>query len=366
MPCCYTWRHGVEVLFYIERALWMAAVLAEVLVVVRLFREGLVPRYPFFTAFLVALAIGSVVLMQADIKSRGYAQAYRICELILFVFRVGVAAELYEQICKHFPGIGVFRAGLAGILILLAGFLAVFTFRPNLVHQWGVPADDSANYPALSGRDLFRRLPSHLDLPALCPEHPATLPAQCLDPLDYRDDLLRASGAGYLAALLAGAGKVVLPINCAMLAVDIGCFVAWFWLMRRSGEEPPDFRRLSLDQVEAVERYNRTLLETVRSLPGEISARQAEIETLFYVARGHINASGMPAAEPSQIKQGSFRDCRSRQKGPEAPILLRCHGQRAEFSSRADFVSQAVYVAEVTVPVLPPQSFGRWPKSLPY
>ncbi len=276
MPCCYTWRHGVEVLFYIERALWAVAVLAEALVLFRLFREGLIPRYPFFTAFLVALVIGSVVLMLPDIKSRGYAQAYRIVELILFVFRVGVAAELYEQICKHFPGIGVFRAGMAGILILMAGFLAVFTFRPNLVHQWAFPQTIVIiilRYQGeiFSGAFLLTWIFLRFVLSIRQPYRPNVLTHWTIATIYFG-----ASGAAYVAGLLTGGGMALLPINCAMLAVDIGCFVAWFRLMRRSGEEPPDFRRLSLDQVEAVERYNRTLLETVRSLPGEISARQAE------------------------------------------------------------------------------------------
>jgi len=33
---------------------------------------------------------------------------FRICTMIIFVFRLGVAAELYEHICEHFPGIGDF------------------------------------------------------------------------------------------------------------------------------------------------------------------------------------------------------------------------------------------------------------------
>ena len=204
MPCCYTWRHGVEVLFSIERALWMAAVLAEALVLVRLFREGLVRRYPFFTAFLVALVIGSVVLMQTDIKSRGYAQAYRICELILFVFRLGVAAELYEQICKHFPGIGVFRAGMAGVLILLAGLLAVFTFRPNLVHQWAFPQTIVMvilrfQGEIFSGAFLLTWIFLRFVLSIRQPFRPNVLTHWTIATIYFG-----ASGAAYLAALLAG------------------------------------------------------------------------------------------------------------------------------------------------------------------
>jgi hypothetical protein len=268
--------HGVEPFFYIERALWIAAVLAEALVLVRLFREGLIRSYPFFAGFLMALIIGSLVMMQFDIKGRGYAEAYRICELILFIFRLGVAAELYERICEHFPGIGIFRAGMAAVLIALAAFVAVFTFRPNLADQWAFPQTIMwvvLRYQGeiFGGAFVLTWIFLRFVLSVRQPFRPNVLTHWTIATIYFG-----ASGAAYLAFLLAGGGKAVFPINSAMLALDLGCFFAWFRLMRRSGEELPAFGRLSPNQVEAVERYNRALLETVRSLPGEISARQAE------------------------------------------------------------------------------------------
>jgi hypothetical protein len=268
--------HGVELLFSIERALWIGAVCAEVLVLARLFREGLIRKYPFFAGFLVALVIGSLVLLRFPIKSRGYAEAYRIVELILFVFRLGVAAELYERICEHFPGIGIFRAGMAAILVLLATFVAVFTFRPNLAAQWAFPQTIVVvvlRYQGeiFGGALVLTWIFLRFVLSIRQPFRPNVLTHWTIATVYFG-----ASGAAYLAILLTGGGNVILPIACAMLTVDLACFVAWFRLMRRSGEELPAFRRLSPDQVEAVEHYNRELMETVRSLPGEISARQAE------------------------------------------------------------------------------------------
>ena len=268
--------HGVEPFFYIERALWIAAVFAEVLVLVRLFREGLIRSYPFFVGFLMALVIGSLVMMQFAIKSRGYAEAYRICELILFVFRVGVAAELYERICEHFPGIGIFRAGMAAVLISLAAFVAVFTVHPNLADQWAFPQTVILvilRYQGeiFGGALVLTWIFLRFVLSIRQPFRPNILNHWTIATIYFG-----ASGAAYLAVLLTGGGKATFPIGCAMLTVDLGCFFAWFRLMRRSGEQLPAFRRLSPDQVEAVEQYNRELMETVRSLPGEVSGRQAE------------------------------------------------------------------------------------------
>jgi len=268
--------HGVELFFSIERALWIAAVFAEVLVLVRLFREGLIRSYPFFSWFLMALVIGSLVMMQFAIKTRGYAEAYRICELILFVFRLGVAAELYERICEHFPGIGIFRAGMAAVLISMAAFVAVFTVRPNLVDQWSFPQTIAWVVLRFQGEIFGGALVlTWIFLRFVLSIHQPFRP-NVLSHWTIATVYFAASGAAYLAILLSCGGKAVFPINSAMLVVDLGCFFAWFRLMRRSGEELPAFRRLSPNQVEAVEHYNRELMETVTSLPSEISARQAE------------------------------------------------------------------------------------------
>ncbi len=269
-------RHGVELFLSIERILWIAAVLAEAGVVVRLFREGLLGRYPLFAMFLTAEVICNVVLMQVDVRSRSYAEAYRSGMLFMTVFRLGVAAELYERICKHFPGIGWFRAGMAAILALLAGLAAVFTFRPNLVGQWAFPQTRMIVVLRFQG-EIFAAVLAltwiflYFVLSIRQPFRPNVLTHWSIAAIYFG-----ASGAANLAGLITGGGKAVFPINCALLAVDLGCYFAWFRLMRRAGEELPAFRRLSPDQVQAVEQYNRELLHAVRSLPGEISARPAE------------------------------------------------------------------------------------------
>jgi hypothetical protein len=266
----------VELLLSIQRVLWAAALLAETLVAVRLLWEGLLQRYPLFAAFLTVDIINSVVLFQIDFRSRGYAEAFRICTIVSFMFRLGVAAELYEHICGHFPGIGKFRVGLAAVLVLLAALLAVFTFRPNLVDQWLFPRtiavviqrfQDEICAAVFALMWIFLRFVLSIRQP---------FQPNVLNHWRIATIYFGVSGAGYLAILLTGGARTVVLINSAMLAAQLGCFVAWVHLMRRSGEELPDFRRLSPDQVQAVEQYNRELLRTVTSLPGEVSARQAE------------------------------------------------------------------------------------------
>lgn len=266
----------MELFFPIERVLWVASMLAEALVVMRFVQLGLLRKYPLFLAFLTAELIAAVVSMRYDLRSRDYAEIYRIFSLILMFFRLGVAAELYERICEHFPGIGAFRAGMAAILVLLASLFAVVTFRPNLTGPWALRLSFLIvllrfQYEIFAGAFLLTWIFLRFVLSIRQPFRPNVLTHWTIATAYFS-----AAGAAYLAIQMTGGQTAVYPINSAMLAIQLGCFVAWFRLMRRSGEEVPPFCRLSSDQVVAVEQYNRELLGAVTSLPAEISARRAE------------------------------------------------------------------------------------------
>jgi hypothetical protein len=265
----------VEQFLQLQHLLWIAASGAEALVLVRLFREGLLSRYPFFASFLAAEAICSVILIQIGVGASGYALAYRTCTLIMTLFRLGVAAELYEFICDHFPGMGVFRALMAVALVLLGGTAAVLTIQPNIIKRTAhltlligaVRYQNEIFAVAFISTWIFLRF----GLSIRQPFRPNVLTHWTIATVYFG-----AAGTAYFAILLAGGKAAVYPINSAMLAIQLGCFIAWFLLLRRSGEELPDFAKLSPDQVDAVENYNRELLGTVRSLPNQIAVRQAE------------------------------------------------------------------------------------------
>jgi len=266
----------VELFLSIERVLWVTEVVAEALVVIRLLREALFRRYPFFVLYLTAEVITSIALMQIDLKSRSYAEAYRTCELILTLFRFGVAVELYQSICKHFPGVGTFRAIMAIAFVILAALFAVFSFRPSIARQWAFPQTITLVVLRFEAQILgvalvLTWLFLRYVLSIRQPFRPNVLTHWTIATVYFG-----STAAGYVAALLSGGGNIVFPINCAMLALQIGCFLAWFILMRRSGEQLPTFRRLSSDQITMVENYESQLFRTVTSLPSQVSARQAE------------------------------------------------------------------------------------------
>ncbi len=248
--------------------------LSEALLVVRFFQLGLVRKYPLFVAFLTEEVVGGIALMQFDMKSRSYAGAYRICTLILIFFRMGVAAELYERICEHFPGIGIFRAVMASFLVILAALVAIFSFRPAIAPQWAFPQTLPLvilrfQGEILGGAFILTWFFLRYVLSIRQPFRPNVLTHWTIATVYFG-----TIGVMYLAVLLEHGGNAIFPINIAMQVLQIGCFLAWMRFMRRSGEELPAFQRLSPHQIQAVEDYNQELLRTVRSLPSEISPRQ--------------------------------------------------------------------------------------------
>lgn len=258
----------------IERWLWIGATLAELLVLVGLGRQRLLLRYPFFATFLAAEAGCSLILMQFDGNSPAYAHAFRTCTVIMAIVRIGVAAELYERICEHFPGIGLFRAGMAIAFILLAALVAASNFRPDLARLGRLPVAIVLEVMRFQGEIfagafiltwIFLRL-----LSIKQPFRPNVLTHWRIATVYFA-----VSGIADLA-MMSSWKRGVYPISCAMLAGQMVCFLAWFRGLRRSGEVLPAFARLSLNQVQAVQEYNRELLRTVTSLPAQISARQAE------------------------------------------------------------------------------------------
>jgi len=207
-------------------------------------------------------------------SSLAYAHAYRTCTVLMAVLRIGVAAELYERICEHFPGIGLFRLGMAVAFILLAALVAASNFRPDLARLGRLPVAAVMAVMRFQGEIfagaliltwVFLRL-----LSIKQPFRPNVV-------THWRITTIYFALSGIADLALATVGRKGLhPISCAMLAGQLACFVAWFRGLRRSGEALPAFARLSVDQVQAVEDYNRELLSTVRSLPAQIAARQAE------------------------------------------------------------------------------------------
>jgi len=263
----------VSLVLAIQKALLLLSLAAEAGVVLCLLHQRLLQRYPFFALYLSNEIAWGIIAIRFDFLSPSYANTFRWYVLLTAVLRIGVACELYERICEHFPGMGKFRFGLATFLVLLVAIVSASSFKPD--HhpgQWALLTGINRYQGEIfAGVFLFAWTFFRYVLNIKQPFRPNILNHWRIATVYFG-----ISGAHALAILIVKRRPIIYPLNCAMLAADIGCFIAWMWLMRRSGEQLPWFYRLSPAEIEAVERHNDDLLDTVRLLPREIAGRLGE------------------------------------------------------------------------------------------
>ncbi|HEY7387992.1 MAG TPA: hypothetical protein VH640_05755 [Bryobacteraceae bacterium] len=109
---------------------------------------GLLARYPFFSAYIVAVLAESLMLfMFQPATSKRYWVAYWISEFVTAVLSFGIAWEGYNEALARYPGVRRMARSLLGLLFAVLGAKVV-------VASWGNPMH---NLPAAIGefeRDL--------------------------------------------------------------------------------------------------------------------------------------------------------------------------------------------------------------------
>jgi len=232
-------------LLALQRALWVACLAAEALLVGAVCYRRLVRRYPLFVSFLALDAIGGALLIQLDYHHPAYAYGFRIYQIALVVLRLGAAAELYERISEHFLGIGRFRFYLATVLTIVAALISIATFRPDISSQLGFPQTSVI---------LLQRF----ETTALCLVLLLTRftllkflnirPAICSNVLTHWTLLTLYFGISALssaATILIGGGRSILPVNVVMLAGELVCLSIWIAEFRKTGETVPEVAPIS-------------------------------------------------------------------------------------------------------------------------
>jgi hypothetical protein len=232
-------------LLALQRALWVACIAAEVLLVGVVCYRRLVRRYPLFVSFLALDAIGGALLIQLDYHHPAYAYGFRIYQIALVVLRLGAAAELYERISEHFLGIGRFRFYLATVLTIMASLISIATFRPDISSQLGFPQTSVI---------LLQRF----ETTALCLVLLLTRftllkflnirPPICSNVLTHWTLLTLYFGISALssaATILIGGGRSILPVNVVMLACELVCLSIWIAEFRKTGETVPEVAPIS-------------------------------------------------------------------------------------------------------------------------
>lgn len=269
----YTDQHGVNIFLPVERVLWAASLIVQAAIVLRIFQHGLFSRYGFFATYLAVETIASLFLINFGITSRHYAAAFRYAEISFLVLRAGVAFELWERICDHFPGVGAWRFLLGACFLAIGTTAACFTFWPDLCAQWGFPQTTAIVLQRVEG-EVY---PVAFILMWVLVRHVISHERPLRPNVTWHWKLLlvyfSTSGIASLLVLWTGGGAKVFPINSGMLAIDLLCLVTWLRVIRRSGEELPEFERMTVAEIAVSRLRHRDLIEMLRWLPARISAR---------------------------------------------------------------------------------------------
>jgi hypothetical protein len=253
-------------LLALQRALWVAYLAAEVLLVGTICYRRLFRRYQLFVSYLALDAIAGVLLIQLDFHRPAYAYGFRIYQIAMLVLRLGTAAELYERISEHFLGIGRFRFYLAAVLMVMAALISIATFRPDISSQLGFPQTgvillQRFETMALCLVLLLTRFTLLKFLNIRPPIRPNVLTHWTLLTLYFGISALSST-----ATILIGGGRSVLPVNVAMLACDLVCLSLWIAEFRKTGETVPEVAPISAAERTYHQAVKDAVLEEVNRL----------------------------------------------------------------------------------------------------
>jgi hypothetical protein len=253
-------------LLALQRALWVACMAAEVMLVGALYHRRLARRYALFVTYLALDVASGVLLIQLDYHRPVYAYGFRIYQIALMVLRLGAAAELYERISEHFLGIGRFRFYLAGVLAVMATLISIATFRPDVSAWLGFPQTgvillQRFETTALCLILLLTRFTLHRFLNIRPPIRGNVLTHWNLLTLYFGISALSSA-----AAILVGSRSSILQVNVAMLACDLICLISWTAAFQKTGETIPKVTPISAQEQAYHQAVKDAVLEEVDRL----------------------------------------------------------------------------------------------------
>jgi len=253
-----------------ERVLWVALLVAQGVLCLKLASENLTWRYPFFTAYLASEVLSGLVLIQIPFHSRGYAEVFSVYAFLIAGLRVGVALELLYRIFAHFQSGKIFTTALATAALGISGVVALLTFRGN--PEWSWPQTLAMVLRQFQGEILGAAFLLLWLVLRYAMKVDRFLSPNVLRHWRLSTAYFAATGLNALAILASGGGRAVHPINTALLAVDLACSLLWLRLTE-AGECELQFPKFSPEEIKLIEEREQEFHEAVRSLPGKIAGR---------------------------------------------------------------------------------------------
>ncbi len=89
----------------VEKILWFATIGATAVLLLSIWREGLLGKYKWFVSYLGVRLAKSICLLFVPFKSDAYAKTYYGFEILIWILYTPVLLELYRLVLEQHPGI---------------------------------------------------------------------------------------------------------------------------------------------------------------------------------------------------------------------------------------------------------------------
>jgi hypothetical protein len=242
------------------RVLWVACLVAQVLLIGAIFQRRIAKGYRFFLAYLIVELCTGVALLQFPMNTIAYAHAYNFYEIAIVGLRAGAVAELFERVSEHFPVIGRIRFVLATVLIALTGLVSITAVRPA-GGFWQFPqtlavyvCQFETTVLSISLVLMWWFLTRFMSLTPTVRGNVA---------LHWKLLTIYFSINGFVALAATVLGWASTSLDVAMLAGNLACFIAWIRGFSRAGEFPPP-PILSPEEAAVRQMLRQTILQRVK------------------------------------------------------------------------------------------------------
>jgi hypothetical protein len=258
----------IQLAWILQKSFWTLNVLASALVVGRLYWSGLYRTYRYFFAGLLVALLRSAALFPFSTRSLTYYRIWMITEPVLWLSYVVVVIELYSLVLKQYRGIYSVGRMFFFVAVAASTIISALTVFPTMTGA--LAAHRLRYYYALIGRGVETSLAIFLLLLlALVTWFPVPLSRNLLIHCSVYSVYFFASNAINLFWHMGGTDANYWT-NMARLAVALGCYLCWAFLLSRSGEERIASLRLGRSPLEEkrllgqLEGLNATLLRAAR------------------------------------------------------------------------------------------------------
>jgi hypothetical protein len=254
----------------LDRLLWDIGVGGCALLLLKLWRAGLMRTYPFFSSYLAYSVARGAALHAFKYGTNGYAWAWFISEPLFWLAYILVVLELYSLVLRNYPGIAslgrwVLTGGLFASIVISGLSLQADLSNPS--ERFPV----ILYFSVIERGVIFSLVVFLLVITGFLVSYPVPLSRNVIVHSMVCALYFLSVTMGLLVRNVTG-HQVMAGVNLVLSAVGLACLVAWIVALSPAGEgrtivlrriwRPEQQQRL-MDQLSAI---NSTLLRTARRL----------------------------------------------------------------------------------------------------